>query len=315
VALVDVPTLAAELATSGELASRNIQATAGELASRNIQATAGELASRNNQTTFDPPTVIDVRWRLGGPPGRDEYVAGHVPGASFLDLDRDLSGQPGAGGRHPLPEPHGLEAALRGAGVRSGHPVVAYDAGDGQAAARLWWTLRWAGHENVRVLDGGYAAWVAAAGPIETGEPPTRDGDIVVAPGRRPVLDADAAEELAHAGVLIDARIGPRYRGETEPVDPVAGHIPGAVNLPAAQLGGPDGRLLPAERLRQVFADIGVRSDGAAKVGAYCGSGVTAAHTVLALSVAGIDDAALYVGSWSNWVDDPLRPIASGDNT
>jgi thiosulfate/3-mercaptopyruvate sulfurtransferase len=279
VVLVDVPTLAAELAAP------------------------------------DPPTVIDVRWRLGGPPGRDDYVAGHVPGASFLDLDRELCGQPGAGGRHPLPDPYDLEASLRRAGVRTGHPVVAYDAGDGQAAARLWWTLRWAGHENVRVLDGGYAAWVAAGHPAQAGESPGKDGDFVVEPGQRPVLDADAAEELAQAGVLIDARIGPRYRGETEPVDPVAGHIPGAVNLPAAQLTGEDGRLLPAERLRQVFADLAVRSDAAAKVGAYCGSGVTAAQTVLALSVAGIDDAALYVGSWSNWVDDPLRPIASGDNT
>jgi len=278
VALVDVPTLAAELAAP------------------------------------DPPTVIDVRWRLGGPPGRDGYVAGHVPGASFLDLDRELCGLPGAGGRHPLPDPYDLEAALRRVGVRTGHPVVAYDAGDGQAAARLWWTLRWAGHDDVRVLDGGYAAWVAAGHPSQAGESPARDGDIVVEPGHRPVLDADAAEELAHAGVLLDARIGPRYRGETEPVDPVAGHIPGAVNLPAAGLTGEDGRLLPAQRLREVFADKGVRPDGAAKVGAYCGSGVTAAQTVLALSVAGIDDAALYVGSWSNWVDDPLRPIASGDN-
>lgn len=262
----------------------------------------------------DPPTVIDVRWRLGGPPGREEYVGGHIPGAAFLDLDNDLCGTPGSAGRHPLPEPYDLEDALRAAGVRTGALVVAYDAGEGQAAARLWWTLRWAGHEEVRVLDGGYAAWIAAGRPTESGEPPVGRGDIVVRPGSRPVLDGDAAEALAHIGVLLDARVAPRYRGETEPIDPVAGHIPGAVNLPAARLTGPDGRLRVADELREFFAEVGIRPGEATKVGAYCGSGVTAAQTVLALSVAGFDAAALYVGSWSNWVDDPLRPVATGDN-
>jgi thiosulfate/3-mercaptopyruvate sulfurtransferase len=263
----------------------------------------------------DPPTVIDVRWRLGGPPGRDEYLAGHIPGAAFLDLDRDLCGAPGSAGRHPLPEAYQLEDVLRAAGVRAGALVVAYDTGDGQAAARLWWTLRWAGHEQVRVLDGGYAAWVAAGRPTESGEPPIDGGDIDVRPGSRPVLDGDAAEALAHGGVLLDARIAPRYRGETEPIDPVAGHIPGAVNLPAARLTGADGRLRAADELREIFAEVGLRPGAATKIGAYCGSGVTAAQTVLALSVAGFDDAALYVGSWSNWVDDPLRPVATGDGS
>jgi thiosulfate/3-mercaptopyruvate sulfurtransferase len=263
----------------------------------------------------DPPTVIDVRWRLGGPPGQAEYVVGHIPGATFLDLEADLCGPPGAGGRHPLPDPDDLEASLRAAGVRSGHPVVVYDGAEGQAAARAWWTLRWAGHEQVRVLDGGYAAWTAAGQPVETGEPPTRAGDIEVVPDSVAVLDADGAEALARTGLLLDARVPPRYRGETEPIDPVAGHIPGAVNLPMGRLVAGDGRLLPADELREAFGAAGVRPGSATPVGAYCGSGVTAAHTLLALAVAGVDDVALYVGSWSNWVDDPLRPIATGEGT
>ncbi|GAA1764971.1 sulfurtransferase [Luedemannella helvata] len=259
----------------------------------------------------DPPTVLDVRWRLGGPPGREAYQAGHLPGAVFVDLDADLSGAPGAGGRHPLPDPGALEATLRAAGVRAGHPVVAYDDGDGQAAARLWWVLRWAGHDDVRVLDGGFAAWRAQGRPVTADEVTPGPGDIVVRPGGLPVLDAAGAADLARAGVLLDARVTPRYRGETEPVDPVAGHIPGAVNLPAADLAGPDGRLRPAEELVAAFEAAGVTAGR--PVGAYCGSGVTAARTVFALHAAGRTDAALYVGSWSNWVADPDRPVATGD--
>jgi len=257
-----------------------------------------------------PPTVLDVRWRLGGPPGRDDYARGHIPGAVFLDLDAQLCGPPGAGGRHPLPEPAALQEALRAAGVRAGHPVVAYDAGDGQAASRLWWTLRWAGHADVSVLDGGFAAWTEAGEPVSIDEVLPEPGDVVVRPGRLPVLDAAGAAAMAHDGALLDARIGPRYRGETEPVDPVAGHIPGALNLPSADLSSSDGRLLPAGPLRSVFEAAGVRAN--APVGAYCGSGVTAARTVLALHLAGRTDAALYVGSWSHWVTDPSRPVARG---
>ncbi len=260
----------------------------------------------------DPPTVIDVRWRLGGPPGRQGYVDGHIPGATFVDLDAQLCGPPGGAGRHPLPEPEALQAVLRDAGVRTGHRVVAYDAGDGQAAARLWWTLRWAGHDDASVLDGGFAAWTADGRPIEPGQARTRPGDIVVRPGQMPVVDADGAAELARSGVLLDARISPRYLGETEPVDPIAGHIPGAVNLPAARLVSPDGRLLTPRELGEVFAAAGVT---AGPVGAYCGSGVTAASTVLALREAGFTDAALYVGSWSNWVADSDRPVATGAGT
>ncbi|SCG67557.1 thiosulfate/3-mercaptopyruvate sulfurtransferase [Micromonospora echinaurantiaca] len=259
----------------------------------------------------DPPTVLDVRWRLAGPPGRDDYAAGHLPGAVFVDLDTDLCGPPGAAGRHPLPDPAALQAALRAAGVRAGHPVVVYDGGDGMAAARAWWTLRWAGHREVRLLHGGFPAWLAAGLPTSTEAPAPRPGDVTVRPGELPVLDAGAAARLAAGdGVLLDVRTAPRYRGETEPIDPVAGHVPGAANLPAAEYVGPDGRFPAADALRDRFAAAGVGADR--PVGAYCGSGVTAAQAVLALHLAGRPDAALYVGSWSNWVAEPARPVATG---
>ncbi|MFF5214947.1 sulfurtransferase [Micromonospora sp. NPDC000442] len=258
----------------------------------------------------DPPTLLDVRWRLAGPPGRDDYLAGHLPGAVFVDLDTALCGAPGPAGRHPLPEPDDLEAALRAAGVRAGHPVVVYDGGDGMSAARAWWTLRWAGHRPVRLLHGGYPAWTAAGLPVGTDQPAPAPGDVTVRPGALPVLDAAAAARLtAGDGVLIDVRAAPRYQGEHEPIDPVAGHIPGAVNLPAPEYVA-EGRFPAAEALRSRFAAVGVAAE--APVGAYCGSGVTAAQAVLALHLAGRTDAALYVGSWSNWVADPDRPVATG---
>ena len=194
--------------------------------------------------------------------------------------------------------------------MRQGHPVVAYDAGEGQAAARLWWTLRWAGHDQVSILDGGFAAWVAEGRPVESGAVMPPPGDVEVRPGGMAVLDADAAAAVAREGTLLDARVPERYRGETEPVDAVAGHIPGAVNLPAARLVGPNGRLLPRDELRALFESVGV---GSGPVGAYCGSGVTASQTVFALHHAGFAHAALYVGSWSDWITDPSRPIATGD--
>ncbi|MEU6202195.1 sulfurtransferase [Micromonospora musae] len=259
----------------------------------------------------DPPTVLDIRWRLIGPPGRDDYAVGHLPGAVFVDLDTELCGAPGAAGRHPLPDPAALQAALRAAGVRAGHPVVVYDGGDGMAAARAWWTLRWAGHEPVRVLHGGYPAWTAAGLPVSAELPAPVPGDVRVRPGALPVLDSGEAARLAAAegAVLIDVRAAPRYRGETEPIDPVAGHVPGAVNVPAPEYVT-NGRFPAAEALRERFATVGI-AEGTA-VGAYCGSGVTAAQAVLALHLAGRPDAALYVGSWSNWVADPERPVATG---
>lgn len=263
-------------------------------------------------TTAAPPTLIDVRWRLGGPPGRADYDRGHVPGAVYLDLDADLAASPGPGGRHPLPVPEDLQRVLRAAGVRAGHPVVVYDADNGSIAARLWWLLRWVGHDQVRVLDGGFAAWESEGRPVTADVPAPEPGDITVRPGQRPVVDAGGAAELARAGLLLDARAPERYRGDVEPIDPRAGHVPGAVNAPFAAHVGADGRWRAPGELAGHFAELGV--DGNSPVGAYCGSGVTAASVLLALEVAGVTDrAALYAGSWSNWSADPERPVATGD--
>jgi len=261
-----------------------------------------------------PPTVLDVRWRLGGPPGQADYLAGHLPGAVFLDLDADLCGPPGVGGRHPLPDPTELTQALRAAGVRQDRPVVVYDGGTAdpatRSAPRAWWTLRWAGLSQVRVLDGGFAAWVAAGQPVESGPVAPEPGDVTVTPAGLPVLAAADAAAVAAEGVLLDARAPARYRGETEPIDPVAGHIPGAVNLPLTELWHADGRWRDPDGLRARFGQAGI--DPARPVGAYCGSGVTAAGIVLALHRVGRTDAQLYVGSWSHWVTDPQRPVATG---
>ncbi|MHA6793693.1 sulfurtransferase [Pseudonocardia bannensis] len=262
------------------------------------------------------PVVLDVRWRLGGPPGRADHAQGHVPGAVYVDLDTELAGPPGPEGRHPLPTPEQLQAMLRRAGVSGDSRVVAYDDGNGSVAARAWWLLRWAGlpPEQVAVLDGGYAAWVAEGHPVSDSPVEPTPGDVVVRPGSMPVLDADAAAGLARTGVLLDARAGARYRGETEPVDPRAGHIPGARNAPATDNAGPDGRWLGPAELAARFGELGV--GGEVPVGAYCGSGVNAAALVLALEYAGLTPverpAALYVGSWSNWSADPARPAATG---
>ncbi|MFG3204005.1 sulfurtransferase [Streptomyces sp. NPDC048192] len=261
-----------------------------------------------------PPVLLDVRWQLslakaaGAPDfdGRAEYAAGHIPGAVFVDLDRELAGEPGRNGRHPLPDLEEFGAAMRRAGVSAGRPVVVYDGGQGWAAARAWWLLRWTGHPDVRVLDGGLPSW---QGELSTDEPEPAEGDFRPEPAASGLLDADGAAALARTGVLLDARAGERYRGEVEPIDRVGGHIPGAVSAPTTENVGPDGRFLPADELRDRFKALGVSAD--AEVGVYCGSGVSAAHEVLALAVAGVP-AALYVGSWSEWSSDPERPVAVG---
>ena len=284
--------------------------------------TAGELAS------LDAVTVLDVRWQLGGPPQRSRYEEGHVPGAAFVDLDHDLAGPHGpggAGGRHPMPAASAFAAAMRRAGVRDDRPVVVYDAADSTAAARAWWLLRYFGHSSVQVLDGGYRAWTAAGHPVESGESANDPGDFTARPGSLGLLDASGAVAVARSGVLLDARAGERYRGETEPVDPVAGHIPGAVSAPTSENVRADGTFKPPADLAARFASLGagvgagtgataageVDAGARAAVGVYCGSGVTAAHEVLALALAGIP-ASLYVGSWSDWITDPSRPIATG---
>ncbi|MEV6672447.1 sulfurtransferase [Streptomyces sp. NPDC051162] len=267
--------------------------------------TAAELM--NAPAGARPPVLLDVRYQMGGPPGRPQYEAGHIPGGAYVDLEAELAGPAGKHGRHPLPDVEAFGAAMRRAGVRSDREVVTYDGGTGWAAARAWWMLRWAGHYSVRVLDGGLAAWTAGGGALETGAPPVEEGDFVPAPGALSLLDADGAAALARRGVLLDARAGERYRGETEPIDAVAGHIPGAVSAPTTENVTEDGRFRPAEELAARFAGLGARGE----VGVYCGSGVSAAHEVLALAVAGIP-AALYVGSWSEWSSDGSRPVATG---
>jgi thiosulfate/3-mercaptopyruvate sulfurtransferase len=256
--------------------------------------------------------VLDCRWQLAGGADRAGYDRGHLPGAVFVDLDRDLSGPPGRGvdqgGRHPLPDPAAFQAAMRRAGVGAARPVVAYDQGEPGGAARAWWLLGWFGHPDVRVLDGGLPAWVAAGLPLVTEVPDPDPGDFSARPGGRSLLDAAGAARLAAAGVLLDARAPARYQGLEEPVDPVAGHVPGARSLPMADLVGEHG-LAPPDAVRRAAEASGVGPG--TPVGTYCGSGVVAAHLVLALETAGIP-AALYAGSWSDWVTDPSRPVATG---
>lgn len=260
----------------------------------------------------DRPVLLDVRWSLTGPSGRGAYQAGHIDGAVYVDLDTELAAPVGPGtGRHPLPAIEALQAAARSWGVQDGRQVVAYDAVGGTSAARAWWLLRWGGLDTVQVLDGGLDAWVAAGGPLSTIEPVTRPGTVTLTAGALAVLDSERAAEWATAGRLLDARSGERFRGEVEPVDAVAGHIPGAVSAPTAANLDPDAHFLDEAALRARFTALGITVD-APPVGVYCGSGVTAAHEILALAVIGVD-AALYPGSWSEWISDPARPIATGD--
>ncbi|MFF3394482.1 sulfurtransferase [Streptomyces sp. NPDC002669] len=266
--------------------------------------TASEYASESAGPR--PPVLLDVRWQLGGPHGRPDYEAGHIPGAVFVDLDAELAGPPGSGGRHPLPDPEEFGAVMRRAGVSGDTPVVVYDGGQGWAAARAWWLLRWTGHDDVRVLDGGLAAW---PGELQKETPAPAGGDFRPVPGGLPLLDADGAAALADSGLLLDARAAERYRGDVEPIDRVGGHIPGAVSAPTSENTGDDGRFLAPEALAARFGELG--ADGAKEVGVYCGSGVSGAHEVLALAVAGIP-AALYAGSWSEWSADESRPVVTG---
>jgi thiosulfate/3-mercaptopyruvate sulfurtransferase len=256
--------------------------------------------------------LVDVQWNLtaaAGPPGRELYAAAHLPGAHHVDLDAELAGPPGRGGRHPMPQAHAVAAAAERCGASNDSRIVVYDQGLSQAAARAWWVLRHFGATDVRVLDGGLGAWLAAGGPVTTAVPEPGAGTFEAHAGGMPLLDAAGAARVALEGVLLDARVPERFRGEAEPIDPVAGLVPGAVNAPTADNLAADGRFLPADDLRDLFSHKGIR-EGVA-VGAYCGSGVTAAHHVLALHEVGVE-AARYVGSWSEWITDPNRPVATG---
>jgi thiosulfate/3-mercaptopyruvate sulfurtransferase len=253
-------------------------------------------------------TVLDVRYKLGGQSGPGEYTLGHVPGAVYVDVDSELASAPGPGGRHPLPETAVFEAAMRRAGVRQDRTVVVYDDWTGLGAGRAWWLLRFHGHADTVLLDGGWAAWVADGGEVDTGIAMSPSGDFVARPGQLPVVEADKVLDVP---VLVDARAPERYRGETEPIDPVAGRIPGAVNVPTSTNLQADGRFRPPEQLKALYEAAGVPTDGTQEVGVYCGSGVTAVHDIVALELIGVQ-AALYPGSWSGWIADPSRPVERG---
>lgn len=263
------------------------------------------------QERLDEVLVLDARWQLGRDDGRAQYLAGHIPGAVFVDVEADLArhGEPQEG-RHPLPSDDALAAAARRWGLRDGVPVVVYDDHRMLAASRLWWALRRAGVTDVRVLDGGWQAWLADGGDVETAEAVPAEGDIVLsAPGDDGIIDTDGAARWPEQGVLIDVRAAERYCGESEPIDPVAGHVPGARNLPIAELLTPDGRFRSASEILDALAQIG--ADGDAPVAAYCGSGITAAQFALAGALVG-REVTVYPGSWSAWSNTPGRPVATG---
>ena len=262
--------------------------------------------------------VIDCRFDLMNPAGGLEaYVKGHIPGARYADLNRDLSSPVTAHtGRHPLPAPDVFAARLGELGVGDDTQVVAYDDANSSMAARLWWMLRWLGHEAVAVLDGGFKAWVAAGGAVESGEAATRTARTARFTPRvdpRAVLSTADLERTLQAGthLLVDARAAERFAGSVEPIDPVAGHVPGAVNHPFTANLGADGRFLPAAELERRWRER-LAGKNAGQLIAMCGSGVTACHHLLSLEAAGIPGGRLYAGSWSEWIRDPRRPVARG---
>ncbi len=250
--------------------------------------------------------VVDCRWRLGDPgAGERLYEEGHIPGASFLDVDRDLAAAPGdaRAGRHPLPRAADFERAARRAGIGRGTMIVACDeAGEG-GATRLWWLLRHFGHDRAAILDGGVAAWREAGGPLDAGASSPSPGDFHAHPRNDDVAPLDEVRDRALGGdeslVLVDARTAERYRGDTEPIDPVAGHIPGAGNLPFGSLLDDGGGFRPRDELQERLTRAGVTPG--ADVVAYCGSGVSASVLIAAAEAAGIDGVRLYPGSWSEW--------------
>lgn len=260
--------------------------------------------------------VVDCRHSLAEPgAGRAMFAAGHVPGAVHAHMDRDLSGAaaPGTGaGRHPWPDAAGFCARLGVWGITPHHQVVAYDGGDGAFAARLWFLLRALGHANVAVLDGGWARWRSLGLPVETQASTPAPARYTADFDRSRLLDAAAVQShLEAGGLLLDARGGGRFRGESEPIDPVAGHVPGAINRSYLENIGEDGRFLDAQELRSGFQGL-MGGRGATQVVAMCGSGVTACHHLLAMEHAGLPGARLYTGSWSGWIEDPGRPVATG---
>ncbi|MEQ4518543.1 sulfurtransferase [Pseudarthrobacter sp. B907] len=270
--------------------------------------TVGELKGRLDSGART--VLLDVRWALGDPHGREHYLQAHLPGAVFVDLAIELAGPADLSrGRHPLPPLDQFQQSARSWGIRDGDVVVAYDDTGNLAAARVWWMLRNAGFPSVCLLDGGLAAWRAKGLDVESGEPGVEAGDVVLSDGAMPVIDAAEADGWSREGLLLDARAGERYRGEIEPVDPRAGHIPGAVSAPTTANLAADGRFLPSAALRERFAALGVHAGE--PIAVYCGSGVTAAHEIAALEIAGFS-AALYPGSFSEWSNNPSNSVVTG---
>lgn len=266
-----------------------------------------------------PPKLMDCSFDLMNPDaGRQQFEAGHVPGAVHVDLDRHLSDKAGAdrasGGRHPLPSRETFAARLRELGLNPGDQVVVMDRQGANYCGRLWWMLKWCGHEAVAVLDGGLAAWEAAGGGLEKGPaPPPAPGRFTHGPALARTRDAPSIlASLGHPDLtLVDARAAARFRGEVEPLDPVAGHIPGALNRPFSDNLGPDGRFKPAGQLRAEFEQL-LAGREAATVVHHCGSGVSAIPNLLAMEIAGLGRTALFPGSWSEWCTTPGMPCARG---
>lgn len=268
---------------------------------------AEEVARRSGRPDW---TIVDCRYDLMDPAaGRRAWLQSHVPGAGYADLGKDLSGPPLTDhGRHPLPSPETMTRLFSGLGIGAGVQVVAYDDSDGAIAARLWWMLRYMGHDAVAVLDGGFAAWREAGLPEESGPVTPAPAVFAGEPKRDWLVTVD---DVPGARCLVDARLPPRYRGDKEPLDPVAGHIPGARNHPYKDNVDDRGRFLPPARLAARFAEslAGAPPENAVF---YCGSGVTACHLLLAAAHAGLPAGKLYAGSWSDWCRDPARPVARG---
>ncbi|HEX6994159.1 MAG TPA: sulfurtransferase [Gammaproteobacteria bacterium] len=267
---------------------------------------------------LDDPSwrIFDCRFSLADPlAGRNAYLAGHIPGARHADIDEHLSGPrvPGVTGRHPLPERAAWIARVEAWGVSPDDQVVAYDDAGGAFAARLWWMMRWIGHAAVAVLDGGWRAWVDAGCPVTQAVPPAPVPSRTDYAERAPLTRVVAADDVdGRTQILLDARDRARFRGDVEPIDPVAGHIPGARSAPASENLDARGFFKPKDELRRRFDTL--LGDASGKdVVCYCGSGITAAHDILALRHAGFDEPVLYAGSWSEWINDPSRGVATGD--
>jgi thiosulfate/3-mercaptopyruvate sulfurtransferase len=256
--------------------------------------------------------VVDCRFDLQNPEaGRQAFLEAHIPGARYADLNRDLSAPIGPRtGRHPLPPPYVFARRLGELGIRNDSQVVAYDEANGSFAARLWWMLRWVGHGAVAVLDGGFNAWTARGGALQSGEAEVAEQAFTPRIGAQAVVTT-AEIELEPNALIVDARAADRYAGSVEPIDPVAGHVPGAVNHPFTANLDVDGRFLPAAELKRRWLER-LAGRNAKDVVAMCGSGVTACHNLLSLEVAGLSGAKLYAGSWSEWIRDPGRPVARG---